>query len=149
MTTLGGGWTIIFNSQNPSLWGTNTGTPGTGDWSQTLSANYPMNEVMLHDPVGSRTETVSGVNSSGLYQCSSGNDNRYWNGTLTNAFNALHLGIHTNETKRPTGYVIVSHGCVTDTRGWGFGHLAYQDNMQGWGWDSDNLGPTVFAIGIR
>ena len=64
--------------------------------------------------------------------------------TLTDEFAALHLGIHTTEIRTPVGYVIVSHGCIDDTRGWGFGHLAFIDDQQGWGWDSDNRGHGPF-----
>ena len=32
MTTDGGGWTIVFQSSDPSTWRTNTGTPGIGEW---------------------------------------------------------------------------------------------------------------------
>ena len=61
---------------------------------------------------------VAGVSSSDVYSCKAGTNDRSWNGTLTNAFVALHLGVHTNQLKRPVGYVIVSHSCVIDQQGW-------------------------------
>ena len=50
MTTDGGGWTVIFESDDPSIWQTDFGTPGTGEWSQDFSGiSFSMNEVLLHD----------------------------------------------------------------------------------------------------
>jgi hypothetical protein len=162
MTTDGGGWTVVFESDDPSIWGTFTGIPGTGEWSQDFSGlNFSMNEVLLHDIAGSRAKRVMGITPSDLYRCKEGTNSFWWNGALFFADQAFHLGVHTSDPDDNTvGYVIVSiftnssrPGCegLADTGhiGWGFGHLSYQNNAQGWGWDSTNLGPTVFAIGIR
>ena len=151
MSTDGGGWTIIFKSSDPAIWKTDSGTPGTGEWSQDFSGiTFPMDELMLNQVTGALVVNVTGVSSSDLYQCALGSNSRYWNGTLNNSYAAFHLGVHTDEYKvSPDGYIIVGHGCVPNTLGWGFGHLAFIDNQQGWGWDSTNLGSTVFAIGIR
>lgn len=150
MTTNGGGWTIIFKSSNAAIWGTNSGVPGSAEWSQDFSGiNFTMDEVMLFYPATSQTVKVTGIPASGLYSCTAGNNALWWNGTNTFIWEAFHLGVHTAELKRPVGYVIVSHGCLVDMRGWGFGHLAFQCGAQGWGWDTFNLGPAVFAIGIR
>ena len=157
MTTEGGGWTVVFQSMDPSIWRTNTGTPGTGEWSHNFYVKrFSMNEVLLHFIDDGQTQIVTGIPSERLYGCSKGDADLWWNGTLMDGDSAFHLGVHTSEAKnQPDGYVIVSRltsapGCVHDRRGWGFGHLAFIDDQQGWGWDSDiNLGPTVFAIGVR
>jgi cysteine-rich repeat protein len=150
MTIGGGGWTIVFHSSDPSLWGSTFGAPGAGQWSHDFSAtSFPGNEVILIRTATGEFEKVTSIPSSELYGCTQGDDSRFWNGTLTDAFNGLHLGVHNATTKRPPGYVIVGHGCLADTQGWGFGHLAFMNDQQGWGWDSSNLGPSVFAIGVR
>ena len=156
MTTDGGGWTVVFQSSDPSIWRTDNGTPGTGEWSHNFYVKrFPMDEVLLHDLKGHRFQIVTGIPSEKLYGCTEGDNGMWWNGNLMNGDSAFHLGVHTSEQKKqPNGYVIVSRltsapGCLHDLRGWGFGHLAFNDNQQGWGWDSLNLGPTVFAIGVR
>ena len=47
------------------------------------------------------------------------------------------------------GYVITSFSCNIDHQSWGFGHRAYLNDQQGWGWDSYDLGSTVFDISVR
>ncbi len=158
MTTASGGWTVVFQSSDPSIWRTDNGTPGSGEWSHNFYVKrFAMTEVLLHDIVGDQFEIVVGITSERLYGCSEGGSSgRWWNGNLMNGDSAFHLGVHTNEQNNsPVGYIIVSRltsapGCLHDRRGWGFGHLAFIDNQQGWGWDFDEgLGPTVFAIGVR
>jgi len=156
MTTEGGGWTIVFQSSDPTIWMTDTGTPGTDEWSHNFYAKrFPMDDVLLHDLEVGQTQIVTGIPSERLYGCSQGDGELWWNGSLIFGDGAYHLGVHTAEQKnQPNGYVIVSRltsapGCEHDRRGWGFGHLAFIDNQQGWGWDSTNLGPTFFAIGVR
>jgi hypothetical protein len=154
MTTDGGGWTVIFQSSNPSTLRTNSGAPGTAEWSQDLSgSSYPMSEALLIRVDTGESQRVAGIGLSDLYTCKFGTNDRWWNGSANFGDGALHLGVTTNESKNPVGYVIVSHfsnpACLNDKRGWGFGHLGFINNQQGWGWDSNNLGPTVFAIGVR
>ncbi len=155
MVTDGGGWTVIFESSDPSIWGHTRGTPGTGEWSQDfLDLNFPMSEILFTDVAGSRFETVTGISSAELYACTEGTNGNIWNGGLVFADGAFHIGVHTNERKnQPNGYVIVSREdggeCRHDRRGWGFGHRAFQNDQQGWGWDSVDLGRTVFSIAIR
>ncbi len=154
MTTDGGGWTVIFESSDPTIWKTDTGTPGTNEWSQDFSGlSFSMNEVLFHDVAGGRAKRVTGIFFNELYSCGEGTNSFWWNGTLYFGDSAFHLGVHTDVDKRPTGYVSVSidggNSCRSGRLGWGFGHLAFINDQQGWGWDSIDLGRTVFAIGIR
>ncbi len=151
MTTNGGGWAIIFQSADPSIWKTDSGTPGIGAWSQDFSAiDYPMTELMLVYPAAGEYQVVTGVDASGIYACS-GTGELKWAGLDENDFDAYHLGVvNPAVAKSPDDYVDVGgFDCVQDVQGWGFGHLAFENDAQGWGWDSTQLGSTVFAIGIR
>ncbi|MCH2020970.1 MAG: hypothetical protein MK207_00715 [Saprospiraceae bacterium] len=118
MTTDGGGWTIIFQSSNPNLWDTDSGTPGSGEWSHVFSSNnlasslVSLDEVMLrsHHPNASpafikvegishnelKSETAGTNSYSWNSSWSPGNYSLYWNGTLDNRWNAKHLGVYLN-----------------------------------------------------
>ncbi len=151
MTTNGGGWAVLFRSTVPSYWGSNFGSPGVGEWSQDFhGVPYPMTELLLSRVATGESITVTGFSSAGLYQCWPGANDTNWNGTVANAFSALHLGVYVaNPTSAPTSYVISSEGCRRDQHSWGFGHRAQLNDQQGWGWDSSDLGATVFAIAVR
>jgi len=49
----GGGWTPIFHGDDPAIWGTDSGVPGSGNWS--INANFSQDEVRIqqHDVVDS------------------------------------------------------------------------------------------------
>jgi hypothetical protein len=98
------------------------------------------------------TQIVTGLTQSQLGGCVTGSNSLTWNGTRNNSFGAIHLGVENLATMGPnwgTGYVDTGAGCTNDRQGWGFGHIAYVNNTQGWGWDSDNLGSQNFQIGAR
>lgn len=142
MTTNGGGWAVIFQSSDPSIWETNTGTPGTGSWSQDFSAiDYPMTEIMLSYPAAGEFQTVTGVDASGIYGCA-GTGGVLWAGFGEYDFGAYHLGVvNPSVMMVPTNYVDVGgFMCAQDVQGWGFGHLAYNAGYQGWGWNSLQIG---------
>ncbi len=81
MTTDGGGWTVIFQSSDPSIWRTDNGTPGSGDWSHNFYVKrFAMDEVLLHDIDEDRFQIVSGIPSERLYGCSEGDSSKWWNG---------------------------------------------------------------------
>ena len=154
MASDGGGWTVIFRADEPSIWKTTVGTPGVGQWSQDISGmSFPMNEVRLSYPAEGLSKRVEGINSSSLYGCGAGSNDLWWNGSNFFSSVAHHLGVFDDSIvkNQPNGYVIVSNGpgCNVDRLGWGFGHLAFVDNQQGWGWDTTNLARTVFAIAVR
>jgi hypothetical protein len=154
MTTNGGGWTILFNSTDASKWLTSTGTPGVNQWSTSISgwSSFTSTSVILIQGNTGNNLVVPGVTQAQLAGCATGSNSLTWNGTVTNGFGALHLGIVNSATTGPnwgTGYVAVGDGCTADDQGWGFGHNAFINVGQGWGWDSLNQNSQKFQIGVR
>ncbi|MBK8814164.1 MAG: hypothetical protein IPN42_00985 [Methylococcaceae bacterium] len=150
MTTAGGGWQVLFRSDNPANWGKTFGTPGTGNWGVDKTGIPGAITQLRFTRVATGAALTIPISADKIYTCSAVNSTYYWNGSNFNTYNGLHIGI-TNNIFIPsqTGYVVVGSPCNHDRRGWGFGHRAWQDDHQGWGWNSVDLGPTVFMIAVR
>jgi len=151
METAGGGWTVVFSSDDPAKWKTDFGSPGEGQWGHYLSGfPVPMTEVLLLRVATGETKIVSGIAHSALYSCSKGDDATFWDGSLWHNWNAYHLGVcNTISVNGQTGYIITCASCNGNRQSWGFGHRGWLDDQQGWGWHSLQLGPTVFTIAVR
>lgn len=146
-----GGWQVLFNSQNPKKWGTTFGQAGRGEWG--IDASGVPDEVsqlrfMRRD---TRERKVIPMTVAALYACSLVGDDFVWNGTRYRTWNAYNLGVSTTKNiyPPPEGYVLSGPPCNNDHKSWGFGHRAWIDDRQAWGWDSLDLGPTVFQIAVR
>ncbi|MGM9488162.1 fibrinogen-like YCDxxxxGGGW domain-containing protein [Ideonella sp. YS5] len=151
MTTDGGGWQVLFHSRDPRKWGTTFGTPGRGEWG-TDAGGVPDEisqlRLMRRD---TRERRIIPISTAALYDCSHVDEKFVWNGTKYFTWNAYNLGISTrrNIYPPPEGYVLSGPPCNNDHKSWGFGHRAWIDDRQAWGWDSLDLGPTVFQIAVR
>ncbi|RLD18519.1 MAG: hypothetical protein DRI36_01200, partial [Caldiserica bacterium] len=154
--TLGGyaGWTVIFKSDDPEKWKTDFGTPGQDEWGHDVSnIDWPMCYLNLERVSTGENITIE-ISSSILYSAAWVNPPYHWNGTKYYAWNAYHLGISNDQPcpTSPEGYIIVGANDVVnnnDKRSWGFGHRGWIDDVQGWGWDSWQLGATIFQISVR
>ena len=143
-----GGWLVLFNSDDVTHWNSDVGTPGAGNWAHSVIP--PMNEVRLTRMDYGWSVAVEGIDESQLLGCSMGSNGLYWNGTLNNIHNALHLGVANGTAQgQLSTYVLVGNPCIINTQSWGFGHRGWVDDQQGYGWDSADLGPTVFRISVR
>ena len=141
-------WHLVFKSNDPSIWGTDYGW--IGDPKYSLATNKIPTDMTKIKLVWNGNEKSVDLNHSNLLNCVKANGNYYWNGSKLNGFNAIHLGIVDSSlsTSGPSsGEVVVGLSCQTDRGGWGFGHVAYYDDRQGFGWNGVNtnvpLIPTV------
>lgn len=143
-------WVILFQGSDPSKWGLTSGTPGIGEWSlgpECLPTN--VDQLRLTKVEGGESLIIP-MSASGVFSCGDVGGGWCWDGTGTFGFNARHVCITTavEFDRSQTGYV-TSWSCNVDRLTWGFGHRAYLDDRQGWGWNSLDLGPTVFQIAVR
>lgn len=151
MATDGGGWQVLFNSQNPRRWGRTFGAPGRGEWGvgpAGVPDEIAQLRLMRRD---TRERKVIPMTTAALYECSYVDEKFAWNGTKYFTWNAYNLGISTRRDiyPPPEGYVLSGPPCNNDHKSWGFGHRAWIDDRQAWGWDSLDLGPTTFQIAVR
>jgi hypothetical protein len=153
MTTDGAGWTVLFESSDPAHWDSGSGTPGVAPWSHDLAtAPTGMSEVRLSRPETGESQVVTGVGAVALTSCLRGSNGLWWDGTNAFVYGARHLGVASDERVYEgvnNGYVIVGTSCHNDHRSWGFGHRGWIDDRQAWGWDSTDLGESVFRVGVR
>ena len=149
MTTAGGGWQVLFRSDDPANWGKTFGVPGIGEWGIDKSGVPVAISQLRFSRVDTGAALTIPITASQIYTCSAVNGTYNWNGSKFNTYNGLHLGIATNTPITKTGYIYVGSPCAHYNRGWGFGHRGWQDDKQGWGWNSVDLGPTVFMISVR
>jgi hypothetical protein len=151
MSADGGGWQVLFHGHNPHRWATQSGAPGVDEWSVD-AAGVPedISELRLRYNETGQKKFVPMTNAA-LYTCSQVDDRHIWNGTAYHFWHALSLGISSVKDiyPPPAGYVLSGMPCNNDHKSWGFGHRAWIDDRQGWGWNSLDLGPTVFQIAVR
>lgn len=149
MATAGGGWQVLFRGDDPSQWSKTFGTPGTGKWGVDKTGVPSTIRQLRFTRVATGAALTIPITADKIYSCSAVNSTYFWNGTNIDAYNGLHLGITNNVSIVKTGYVYVGSPCAHYNHGWGFGHRGWQDDHQGWGWNSKDLGPTVFMISVR
>jgi cysteine-rich repeat protein len=151
MATAGGGWTVVFDSSDPSKWETNFGTPGTGEWGHDFT-NVPidMSQAMLVRVNTGEYKIVEGISKSNLYSCSAGTNGLFWEGSNAWGYGGYHLGVCSNVGMEYTpGYIFACISCISNSQSWGFGHRGWMDDVQGYGWDSGQLGQQPFMIAVR
>jgi len=151
MTTEGGGWQVLFKGHDPHRWATTFGVPGRKEWGVD-AAGVPdvISQLRLKRPDTGESKVIP-ITNEALYACSQVDDRHIWNGTASRYYNALGLGISTTKNiyPPPVDYVLSGMPCNNDHKSWGFGHRAWTDDRQGWGWNSLDLGQTVFSIAVR
>lgn len=149
----GGGWTVVFHSDDPSRWRSEHGIPGVGHWGHDLSgSNLAFGELYFRRVATGQLIKLN-IDEPQLYQCSQAQaptDQFWWDGTGWIGWNARHLGVSSSTPKgRDPGYVISTGSCHNDHVSWGFGHRGWMDDVQGYGWDSHQLADHVFRVAVR
>lgn len=142
-------WTIIFRSDDPTIWNTATNrgkdqfaipvdkVPGGVKYlkmTEMAKKNFVIIE-MTNLRLADRTEQ----------------DGYGWNGRSDILANARHLGIYDvawRELGRGT-IVVFERGAYDINRGWGFGHRAYLGDFQGYTWNGDPIDKVVLEIAVK
>jgi hypothetical protein len=151
MTADGGGWQVLFHGKNPRKWATRFGDPGGEEWGvDETGVPADISELRLKRKDTDQRRIIPMTNAA-LYDCSAVDDKYIWNGTASESYAAVGLGISTVKSNYPppVGYVLSGMPCNNDHKSFGFGHRAWIDDHQGWGWNSLDLGPTSFQIAVR
>jgi hypothetical protein len=136
-------WQVIFRSADPSIWDKDV-NDGEQRFASSLSSvpsgiqylRIRKNSDYVIFPV--TTSTLREARDDGWYG---------WNGVNESLCAARHLGVY--DIHMP----VTDQGrvCVIGTQyaGWGFGHIAWVDDRQGYCWAGKPIAPTVFEIAVK
>jgi hypothetical protein len=144
-------WTVLFRSDNPAVW--NTDSPGQ---------QFAIPVRRAPDDVRSLRLTRMDTGDSLIIPITHGQLDQmprplpeqgyWWNGTLQNTQNGLHLGIfHGPRWKFPNfpkdGISVLNDG-FDDYGGSGFGHKTNVNDKQYYSWQEKEIPKTVFEIAV-
>ena len=142
------GWTKLFESDDPAVW--NTESAREGAWA-VPAAGAPRDMLYLRITRADTGEAViMALTRDDLLQSGEQFSRYGWQGDLNLAYGGRHLGIY---DKRIALHMYMSdeqlisvYKPYEDFSGWGFGHRAYRDDMQGQAWAGREITKTVLRI---
>jgi hypothetical protein len=142
-------WLVIFKSDNPRLW--NTDSEGPDGFSKSLK-ELPANIKYLRMSMpgkGPASSAIIEITTERVAQKSvSGKVG--WQGAKEDNYGGLHLGIYHGQliSNRPGMASMASKESAVDYSGWGFCHI-WGEGGQGYCWAGKPLpGATVFEIAV-
>jgi hypothetical protein len=142
-----GGWTVLFHSADPSIWDTNTNR-GQDSFAISLdSAPQGVQFLKLARPNGD--SVIIPMDNAHLGKFQSIEKGRFgWEGECPFSYKAFHLGVFSRDFDRPRGCVDIT-GEEGGIAGWGFGNHNQLGDTQGFGWEGQEIGSTVFEISVK
>jgi hypothetical protein len=136
-------WRVIFRSADPSIW-----DKDVNDGEQRFASSLrSVPSGIQHLRIRNNTDyVIFPVTKSTLREAR--DDGRYgWNGVNESLCAARHLGVY--DIHMP----VTEQGriCVIGTQyaGWGFGHIGWVDDRQGYCWAGRAIAPTVLEIAVK
>lgn len=139
------GWTLLFKSDKPEKWGNST----TTDQDFALSKDkFPKTIKYLMMRRDRGDYVIIELNGKQLCSISEQPEHGYgWNGTGTNGWNGYHLGIYLLKEDSTQGNVGINIRSNSNLLlGWGFGHLGWVGDKQGYSWNSNSIEKTKLEI---
>jgi hypothetical protein len=137
-------WQIVFRSGDPSIWDKDV-NQGEQHFAKSL-AGVPADIRFLRIRKDSEFVIVE-MTRQRLKELS--DDKRYgWNGLNHYDSEAHHLGVFDRQIPgNPRGSICIRN--IPWYSGWGFGHIAFVNGLQGYCWEGKPIGPTVLEIGVK
>ena len=144
------GWMVLFRSDDPSLW--NTDSPGS--FAQPLHRAHSRVRYLRLRRLDTGDSVIVPISRAEL-----GREPKTvpetgvaWNGGLRNEYGGWHLGIIRGPRHRwpdsPRGAISVMNDGHDSYLGWGFGHKIGVDDAQYFSWDGREIPRTSFEIAV-
>ena len=144
-----GAWVVLFRSDDPSIW--NTDTKRDVDQFALAVTRAPAATRYLRLTETGKAESVIIEMTRARLTERTENDGYGWIGTKLNRWNSIHLGIY--EVAPPTAIrgeiaIYTTTDASGNYKGWGFGHVAGPGG-QAASWATKPLDKPVFEIAVK
>lgn len=134
-------WQVVFRSHDPSMWDKDVSRDG--NFGKSLNSVGDIRYLRIrnnHDYVIVET-------AKDRLRLAHDEDRYGWNGLNENHCAGNHLGVYDKRLEADRqGKISVLHN---DCSGWGFGHIAWVDNRQGYCWNGQVIHPAVLEIAVK
>lgn len=145
---LSASWTVIFRSDDPSIWNTAT-SKGKDRLAIPLAKVRSDIKYLKLTDVSRRRSAIIEMTAKRLGDTSEQNGIG-WCGSNNLSNNARHLGIfNPNWSDRKRGNILIYSENLRVGRGWGFGNRYILSDVQGYTWDGAPIEKTVFEIAVK
>lgn len=136
-------WLVLFRSVDPRIWGQNV-DDGAMRFARTLTGlpddlkYLRMRRQQQYVIVPMTRTRLGNLSAAGRFG---------WSGRGEEDEGAIHLGIYDTMSPCQRGDVCIRF--LPWCRGWGFGHLHFINNIQGFSWDGKPVPPCVLEIAVK
>src|SRR5262249_28413391 len=143
-TDSGTSWFVLFRSGDPSIWNKEV-NKGANTFARALDKVPEDIKYLKITEVKSKDFAIIEMTKDRISKVT--DDGRYgFEGTGHLGSGGHHLGIYDLQMKTNKGEVCIR--ILPWQRGWGFGHLHFVNNAQGYCWAGKNVPATVFEIAV-
>jgi len=144
----GGGWTVIFSSDDPSLWGKSV------DDARGFSLGkdkIPKDIEFLRISKSETEPVIIGISDDELFTARKPRKKWGWNGGVRSEIGSYYLGIFSGAAISQKGAIPVCNDGGNDHSGYGFGIplRARLNPVQGYAWAGSAIPKTRFTIEVK
>jgi len=150
------GWTVLFRSSDPAIWNTDS-NQGFDSYAVPVDKAPPGVQFLKMAIPGGKAVIVPMTNSALGKNGPIGKGIWCWSGSGEQKLKAYHLGIGDRDIpvrgadidKNKAVITMLADGAGWSAYGWGFGHRAWANDVQGYGWAGEVIPSTVFEIAVK
>jgi hypothetical protein len=143
------GWLVLFRSNDPAIWNTESTTQGESSFALPLSKAPRLTCWVRLRRMDTKEFAILAVTKAKLGALATDGD-LAWEGSCQFAQGGRHLGIDKKAwhcTVEDGGRIMVTHD--RGNRGWGFGHKVHVNDKQYWSWAGEEIPQTAFEISAK
>jgi hypothetical protein len=137
-------WNVLFCSADPTIWDQDV-QRGASHFAKPLkTVQAPVDWLRLRKD---GDYVILKMTAERLHDLGDEGGRYGWSGRGEEDSGAIHLGIYDKENRCKAGDICVRSGPWC--QGWGFGHIHFKANLQGYCWGGEPTTPCVFEIAVK